>query len=152
MKGNKDDLVTFDILLETMQEIDEAASKDDKFRDVNFNEIKHLLESALKMKANDRTPRDVLEQFNLEIYVAAWMPPGEIWLFDGAHLEDSVNLFAKILLAGVRGGLPFTPSDWTTENIVQMFHRYMAAQAGGRIVGLATDESGGIDWPKSKTK
>ena len=108
--------------------------------DLDLDHIGRVLESALRMTAEER-PQAFLEALKLDAYVAEWMPKGEIWLFDGDLLEDSVNLFAGMLLAVFRGAIPpVLPELWNTEGIIGMFRRYMAMQAGGRIVGLATDE------------
>jgi hypothetical protein len=55
----------------------------------------------------------------------------------------AVNIFAGMLLAVFRGAVPpLLPEMWNTEGIIAMFRSYMAMQAAGRIVGLATDEDG----------
>jgi hypothetical protein len=149
-KDKPNDVIRLDSLGERMDAIKRQIANDPKFRQVDFNRIRNILESALRLKPEDKKPDEVLEAFDLEVYIGQWMPPGEIWLFDPASLEDSVNLFASVLLAGVRGAFGFMTIEWTTETVVDMFQTYMAAQAGGRIVGLPTSQDGGIDWPKTK--
>jgi hypothetical protein len=69
-----------DYLAEKMAEIRRIAEElPFEFEDLDLDKIGKVLESALRMTAEER-PTAVLEALKLDVYSAEWMPKGEVWL------------------------------------------------------------------------